>query len=240
MLSAFRVVLLFMATMVLVLLHVLHVTSTSTSTSEDDASPNQHARGGWLRLHPPRQVSHDAELLRRRILASLVELPPAQLAEHVPAIAASLDHDDSHVRALAISMLSRLEAPALQEHGEVIASKLEHAVDEQVRLAVVRALGRASPPVLAAHADGLLRRLTDDEPAVRWAAVDALSGLEADALAPITLTAVDTLVSQHELSLARAAVAAWSPKLVGKHADVMSALAQISGVEVRGLVHEQG
>ena len=77
----------------------------------------EHGRAGWLRLHPPRQASHDAELLRRRMLASLVELPPAQLADHVPAIAASLDHDDSHIRALAISMLGRLEAAAVARRG---------------------------------------------------------------------------------------------------------------------------
>ena len=217
------------------------MTSTSTTTSEDDASPGRHAfdRSGWLRLHPPRQASHDAELLRRRTLASLVELPPASLAEHVPAIIASLDHDDSHVRALATSMLSRLEAPALREHGEAISKRLSHPDDDQVRLAVVRAMGRAPAAVLAAHASGLVGRLADDEPAVRWAAVDALAQLEADALAPITLTAVDTLVAKHELSLARAAVAAWSPKLE-HHPEVMRALAQVSGVEVRGLVRDTG
>jgi len=236
MLSALRVALLVVSTVVALSYAVLHATSTSSSTSEDDASPSKHAldRTSWLRLHPPRQASHDAELLRRRMLASLVELDPSELAEHVPAIAASLDHEDHHVRALAVAMLGRLEAPAIETHRAEIAARLVHA-DETVRLAVVRALGRAPTSVLATYAPDLVTQLADEEPAVRWAVVDALSHLEADALAGITLNAVDALVQQNDISIARAAVASWTPKLEAAHPDVISALARVAGVdETRG------
>ena len=36
----------------------------------------------WLRMHEPRKISHDADLLRRRILAEYTEQPPAALAAH--------------------------------------------------------------------------------------------------------------------------------------------------------------
>lgn len=47
----------------------------------------------WLQQHPPRKVSHDAELLRRRVLADFTERPPEELSDHVPAILASLDRE---------------------------------------------------------------------------------------------------------------------------------------------------
>jgi hypothetical protein len=47
----------------------------------------------WLQQHPPRKVSHDAELLRRRVLADFTERPPEELSEHVPSILASLDRE---------------------------------------------------------------------------------------------------------------------------------------------------
>ena len=47
----------------------------------------------WLQQHPPRKVSHDAELLRRRVLADFTERPPEDLSDHVPAILASLDRE---------------------------------------------------------------------------------------------------------------------------------------------------
>ena len=47
----------------------------------------------WLQQHPPRKTSHDAELLRRRVLADFTERPPEELSEHVPAILASLDRE---------------------------------------------------------------------------------------------------------------------------------------------------
>lgn len=222
MLSSCRVVLVAIAATVVIAFVYLHLDSTPVAAGEDAV----RKRAGWLRLHPPRQASHDAELLRRRKLASLVELPPAALREHVPAIAASLDHDDSHIRALAIGMLTRLEPSAVAEHATAIAERLTHA-DEQVRLAVVKTLGRAPPAALAAHADALVSRLSDEEPAVRWAVVDALSHLEPDALAPRTLRAVDALVSQHDVSIARAAVAQWMPKL-SAHKDVTLALSRLS------------
>lgn len=221
MLSTCRLALLAISISSFVAYVILHVDSTSSTTSEDAV----RSRAAWLRLHPPRQASHDAELLRRRMLASLVELEPAALGEHVPAIAASLDHDDSHIRALAVNMLARLAPPAIATHDAAIAARLAHN-DESVRLAVVKALARAPPAVLASHANALLARLSDDEPAVRWAAVDALSHLDANALAPITLIAVDALVGQQDVSIARAAVASWMPKL-GAHEEVMRALSRL-------------
>ena len=124
MLKLFGLILFGLAAMSMLTFCALHMSSLSSDTSEDDASRARHAVDGWLRLHPPRQASHDAEMLRRRILESLVELEPAELAQHVPAIAASLDHDDTHVRGLARAMLSRLEPQAVAQHSVDIAARL--------------------------------------------------------------------------------------------------------------------
>lgn len=232
MLSLFRFALVFIALTLIVAYTVMHNASTTGTMSEDAFGRLRSA--GWLRLHPPRQASHDAELLRRRMLASLVELEPAQLGEHVQAIVASLNHEDSHIRALAISMLGRLEPSAVAANAAGIAAHLAHE-DDQVRLAVVNVLGRAPPATIAAHAaSDLVRRLADDEPAVRWAAVDTLSRLDGDALAPVVLTAVETLVAQHDVSIARAALSQWAPKLEqggGAHKDVLSQLQHLRGIE---------
>ena len=127
-----------------------------------------------------------------------------------------------------VDMLDRLEPPAIAAHAASIAERLAHPDDEQVRLAVVKVLGRAPPSILAAHASELVVRLSDDEPAVRWAVVDALSRLEADTLAPLTLSAVDALMAQRDVSIARAAVAQWAPKLSAQHQEVISALNRLS------------
>ena len=205
-----------------------HILSSPATAQNRKAKTD--LKSSWLKLHNPKTAHHDAELLRRRMLAGLVELPPSQLAEHVPAIAASLDHEDQHIRALAISMLGRLEPPAIAEHSDVIAARLAHDDDDQVRLAAVRALERGAPPaILARHATALVKRLGDAEPAVRWAAVDALGLLDADALASVTLTAIDALLQQHDVSIAKAAVGSWTRKLSGTHPKVMASLAALSG-----------
>ena len=99
-----------------------HILSSPATAQNRKAKTD--LKSSWLKLHNPKTAHHDAELLRRRMLAGLVELPPSQLAEHVPAIAASLDHEDQHIRALAISMLGRLEPPAIAEHSDAIAARL--------------------------------------------------------------------------------------------------------------------
>ena len=58
--------------------------------------------------------------------------------------------------------------------------------------------------------------------------IDTLSHLEPDALANVTLSAVATLVGQNDLSIARAALAAWGDKLAHQPA-VLSALVRLSG-----------
>ena len=166
------------------------------------------------------------------MLANLIELPPDQLAEHVPAIAASLDHEDEHVRNLAISMLGRLEKSGISDGASVIAERLGND-DVQVRLAVVRALGSASPAALAVHADALAAAITDEEPAVRWAIVDALGNLDAEPLGEIMLSVIDTLLRQHDASIARAAVSNWSPKLKASSPAVLEALvSRVRNVEL--------
>lgn len=182
---------------------------------------SSHAHGGsvhdssirsWLQQHPPRKVSHDADLLRRRVLADYTERPPAELAEHVPAILASLDHSDYHIRRLAGGLLSRLEPVAIGPHATEIAERLE-SDDESVRLHVVQALGLLPARRLEAFADRLVESLDDDDDGVRWAAVDSLSGLSPAALANRTEFALQKMLDRQESSLARSAVSTWLPKL---------------------------
>lgn len=181
----------------------------------------------WLRLHNPRKVSHDAELVRRRMLGQLAELEPAELATHVPAILASLDHSDYHVRRLAGGMLSRLEPAAVTAHAAAIATELQHP-DAQVRLIATQTLGWASATALSPFADLLLDGLSDEDAGVRWAAVDAMAGLAPDVLANRTVAALDRLMARQELSLAKTAVSAWMPKLEGQAPDVLEAVGKLN------------
>ena len=196
------------------------------------ASHNIHSTrdGGlevWLQRHPPRKVSHDAELLRRQRLTQLIDLPPEQLAEHVPAILASLDHADYHVRQLAASMLGRLEPPAITAHADGIAEHLLHH-DATVRLHIVQAMALVDGAALAAYAERLVDCLSDVDPGVRWAAVDAITALEPKTLAKHALGAIDTLVKSGEVSLARNAVSGWAAKLEPTQPQVMEAINQLN------------
>lgn len=197
----------------------------------------------WLLLHPPRQVSHDAELLRRRTLAQYVDRPVTELFTHTTAILASMDHSDEHVRRLAGGLLDRLVEAAGQEEGrsELMRSIHPHDVDTldelldsddaDVRLHAVQALPRfTSAATLRPHAPRLLELLDDDEDGVRWAAVDAMAALEPAALANHTLAAVDILRRRNEPSLAKVAIAAWADKLDGGGAsrEVLDAIGQLN------------
>ena len=220
----------------IVMYAMLHAGGGSSATHAAEAMGDEQlsASANWLRLHPPRQASHDAELLRRRMLAQLVELSDDELEEHVLAIVASLDHADDHVRNLAIDMLARLRGPALKSYAAALAERLE-SEDERVRQGVIRSLAKLAPLEIARHADAIVEALADAEPSVRWAAVDALSLLEPNALANITLPAIDMLVQQQDLSIARAAVGAWAEKLSSgatekesyAHAAVLDALSRL-------------
>lgn len=217
--------------MVLGSIYYWHSTSTNPSTLED-AAVRHDGLSAWLRLHPPRQASHDAEMLRRRALAALVELEPEELAEHVPAIVASLDHEDSHVRSLAVGMLQRLQPAAVRTHVEILGARLSSS-DSDVRFEVLKAIavsmqdGAAAGEIdAAALAPSLVARLADEEAHVRWAVLDTLALLPADALAAVTLRAVDILMQQRDLSIARAAVSLWAPKLEG-HKSVLAALSRL-------------
>lgn len=190
-------------------------------------------RLGWLNKHTPQQAHHDAELLRRRMLANLIEQPDSALVEHATAIIASLDHEDDHIRNLAVSMLERISSTkggaAIVPHAANVAERLESS-DGHVRLAVVRALTSLSPAPLASFAPALVEALADDEPSVRWAVLEALGKLEPDELAKVTLTAIDKLIQQQDLSIAKAAVSAWASRLdpsTEAHGAVLNALSRL-------------
>lgn len=210
---------------------VLHL----EGSGREDVDPSLR-RAGWLNQHTPQQAHHDAELLRRRRLASLIEQPDSVLLEHVPAIVASLDHEDEHIRSLAISMLGRVSAgqasTAVAAHAASIAERLESS-DDHVRLAVVKALIHLEPRPLASFASPLVEALADPEPAIRWAVLEALAKLEPDELAKVTLSAIDKLVQQQDLSIAKAAVGAWATRLdpgTDAHGAVLNALSRLGMV----------
>ena len=103
MLTTCRRLLFVLSALTALTLLLLHATSTASTTSDADTATHS-ALHHWLQLHPPRQASHDAELLRRRRLGAMIEFLPSELAEHVPAIVASLGHTDGHIRRLAMGM----------------------------------------------------------------------------------------------------------------------------------------
>ena len=192
-------------------------------------------RAGWLNQHTPQQAHHDAELLRRRRLASLIEQPDSVLLEHVPAIVASLDHEDEHIRSLAISMLGRVSAgqasTAVAAHAASIAERLESS-DDHVRLAVVKALVHLEPRPLASFASPLVGSPRGPRPAIRWAVLEALA-LEPDELAKVTLSAIDKLVRQQDLSIAKAAVGGHGRRVwirTDAHGAVLNALSRLGMV----------
>jgi hypothetical protein len=204
--------LLAMASVTLMSYVALHATSSTDGAADHDEDLITSSRAYWLRLHPPQQAHHDAEMLRRRKLAMIVEASDAEIQQHAVAIVWSLDHEDEHVRHLALSMLSRLNNASLTQHAALLAERLE-SPDDGVRLGVVKALTLATPQSLAPSAQALSDLLADSEPAVRWAALDALNVLRTDSLASVTLSAIDRLVEQQDISLAQTAIGAWAERL---------------------------
>jgi len=200
---------------------IFYITASHTITSTHDGLD------AWLKRHPPRKVSHDAELLRRQRLAQLIELPPAELAQHVTAILASLEHSDDHVRRLASAMLGRLEKEAVTLHSAAIAELLNHD-DAAVRLHAVQALAVASEATLAGLGARIVECLADADPGVRWAAVDTLSGLPAKELAKLAIGAINRLVQAQDLSLAKSAVSSWWSKLETSGPEVTEAIGRLN------------
>lgn len=195
----------------------------------------------WLVHHPPRKVGQDNELLRRQRLASLVELSPAEMAQHASAIIASLDHSDSHVRKLAVSMLERLEPTALVAHALTLTERLGNG-DAKVRLSVTSLLPKLGEPTLVASATGLVGRLTDEDAAVRSAAVESLARLPSASLATYVRGACDRLQQQGDAALSDAAITSWSETLA-EQPEAMSVLGGLKfslGRMGREFEHENG
>ena len=190
---------------------LVRTTHDSDSTGDDRLS----SRSMWLKLHPPRQARHDAELLRRRILSLLVELGPAELQQHVPQIVASLEHGDQQVRQLALSMVRRLDPSALTNHATALADLLGSGVDDDdVRLYALQTLtSLGDMPTVAANGALIFDCLAAKEPAVRLATVSLLALLEPEDLAPYTLAAADAVVQRRDVTLAKGMISAWGWKL---------------------------
>lgn len=109
------------------------------TTHHEDGPPV--TRSGWLRLHPPRQARHDNELLRRRMLMSIAELPPQDLTQHVPQLIACLGHNDRHVRELALGLLRKMPASALADRTTSLVQLLAQGnSDDAIRLYVLHSL----------------------------------------------------------------------------------------------------
>lgn len=215
MLHVCRALLVFVVLTVIVMTTLLHSTSTSTATHEVTTGRHEGLTA-WLRLHPPRQASHDAEILRRRMLGSIVELSSAALAEHAPAIIASLDYPDGHVRRLAVGMLTRLEPVAIESHTAAIMQRMGMCGDAEVRAEILQALSRIeNATLLQPHVAQLMPTLADADPAVRWASIDVIGMLDADVIAPHLLAAVDQLMQTNDLSLVRALISRCVPRLEG-------------------------
>ena len=191
----------------------------STHTSDDDDRPLDQ-RSQWLRLHPPRQAQHDAELLRRRTLSAIEGLNETELSEHVPQLVASLAHHDGHVRALALRMLRKLPSSAMEDHAEtLVMDTLTANADDAVRLYVLQTLVDYSAddavrlPTIASGKGAIVECLLDESSSeeVRRAAADVLALLEPEDLATYT---EDVLASvRGSPRLAAALVSSWGFKL---------------------------
>ena len=167
----------------------------------------------WMKLHPPRTHSHDAELLRRRMLASIMELGVDELVLHAPQLVASLRHGDRQVRHLALGMLGRLRPQVLADWAETLAASLG-SKDDAVRryiLELLIQLGDVS--TITACGPLIFECLSSGEQEVRSAAVSALALLEPEDLSTYTQAAAERLVQQRDTSLAVAAVSSWGAKL---------------------------
>ncbi|EOD29353.1 hypothetical protein EMIHUDRAFT_203984 [Emiliania huxleyi CCMP1516] len=174
-------------------------------------------RRTWLDAHPPRKASEDYEILRRRRLAALTELAPAEVERYLPAVVASLDRDDGEVRRLAVLVLERMadEPATLDAHGAELTALLGRSADARVRLSVARTLSKLGAPLIAAAA-ALVSRLEDSDAEVRAAAVAALGALPAETLATHTHAAVELLSRAGDAEASAAAIDGWADKLSGR------------------------
>jgi hypothetical protein len=179
--------------------------------------PNEEtgvASRAWLKLNPPRKARHDAELLRRRMLGSLLDIETEdELATHAPQLVACLDNDDLQVRQLALQLLERLHPQVLAG----LASELSEVLggpDDEVQLYVLRTLRTlADVPAIASSGPDIIDSLTSQREAIRLAAVEALAVLEPEDIAPYTQAALEVVLKQHDARLAASIVANWSAKL---------------------------
>jgi hypothetical protein len=190
---------------------LLFYSTHQASSSVDESSP----RVGWLRLHPPQQAHHDAEMLRRRTLANLEELGVADLATHVPQLVACLAHHDGQVRALALGMLGRLEPSAVAEHVERLSETLRlGSSDDAVKLYVLKTLTAIGDmPTIASSGGLVVECFSADSAEVRRATGDVLALLEPEELAPYTEAAAQAVAQRHDTELASALIMSWGWKL---------------------------
>ena len=191
---------------------LLFYSTHEASSGIDVASP----RVGWLRLHPPLQAHHDAEMLRRRILAGLLDLNTTELATHVAQLVACLAHHDGQVRSLALGMLGRLDVSAVAVHVERLCETLTlSSSDDAVKLYVLRLLRTVDDMPTTASNSGLVFECFSgaDSAEVRRAAADVLALLEPEDLAPYTEAAAQVIAERHDTQLASALVATWGWKL---------------------------
>lgn len=213
--TAARVLTASVLTVLLVTMTILLRTTHSPTTDDGaDADP----RSAWLRLHPPRKARYDNELLRRRLLASMTELKPADLIVHVPQLLASLGHSDNQVRSLSLGMLSKLEPDALTDFTEKLAEVLSEDVastdDDKVREFILRTLvALADIGSLASNSAAVFDCISSKDPTVRLAAAKALALLEPEDLAPYSAEALAVVERLHDAPLAEALIAGWGVKL---------------------------
>jgi len=204
------------------------------TTHHEDGPPV--TRSGWLRLHPPRQARHDNELLRRRMLMSIAELPPQDLTQHVPQLIACLGHNDRHVRELALGLLRKMPASALADRTTSLVQLLAQGnSDDAIRLYVLHSrVELGDMPTIAAASSLVFECLSVSDPPrapeVQKAAIAAMALLEPEDLAPFTQATGELLVRRRDVALANVAISSWGMLLESEACSSRAGKASCRGV----------
>ena len=198
-----------LAVMLAVLLHIFHGREADGASSP---------RSVWLKLHPPQQTHHDAELLRRRMLATIETLNTTELVDHVPQLVACLGHHDLHVRELALRLLRRLQPTALVDHAETLVTVTLTLInhDDAATLWVLQTLlAVADMPTIASGRTAIFQCLLapSSSAEVHQTAANLLALLEPEDLASYAEDAVEAVMQRKDVPLARAIVSSWAIKL---------------------------
>lgn len=134
---------------------------------------------------------------RRTALRMLGKLPSAVLARILGTVVPRLEDEDGDARRAALELLRKAGEEAVAPHAEFLISLVARAERPwPVRITGLYALALAPPAVLASQLDIALLCLDDEQPDVRWAALDVVREGAAQGRLSLTVQQVGMVVER--------------------------------------------